>query len=104
MRIKRRFLLAPDAYDAPLAEASLDLLANNDFIAARVLGKMIKRQYLRKGLQAYLTDFRGLPKRLMRLPSIIRHGGIEKVRRIIEQRGAREYARRKPGMPSNSDQ
>jgi len=104
VRIKRRFLLAPDAYDAPLAEASLDLLANNDLIAARILGRMIKRQYLRKGLQVYLTDFRGLPKRFTRLPSIIRHGGIKKVRRIIEQRGAREYARRKPGMPSNSDQ
>ena len=93
-RIKRRFHFAPSPFGAPSAASGLAVIAENDQISARIFRQMLKRRYARKGLAVYLGEVAALPARLRRLPSILRHGGIEALVRRIARRGAAEYDRR----------
>jgi hypothetical protein len=94
-RVKRRMYFSSHAtFPMPSATESWSVLAKNDFIAGRILRETIKRRYRRKGLQIYLADIAGLPRRLRRLPALLADGGIKKLIQRIEDRGAEEYGRR----------
>ena len=103
-RAKRRLYFAPHStFPMPSATESWSILARNDFIAGRILRDAIKRHYRRKGLEIYLADIAGLPRRIRRLPSILAEGGIKGLMRRIESRGAMEYARRAGNPTFNPD-